>query len=1231
MMPFAAHERLFFPSGAKSHTSASERSSPSAGFPSAWRGAALGVGTALALLVPAAAQTATSQIRPEFRTAPRSLITQAIDRGRTVTIAGAVHREAAAAQDLGARDPSAPLEHMQLVLQRPQERQAAFDAEVIALHQAADPSYRHWLTPETIGAEFGPSASDIATLTGYLQSEGFTVNSVGKSGMWVDFSGTVGQVQQSLRAQIHNLRLATGEVRYGAVTEAQLPEALAPLVVSFVPIGDITPHPLVVPVRSAAQAPGRPASTAKPNDSEGGAYYVGAQDFYTIYNELPLIHAGTPTGSGTTIALLEDSDINTGDVTAFRTLMGVTPNTPSLTVMHDAGAGICSDPGTGSDEDEAVLDTEWAGTAAPRATLLFESCSTVYISAEVVVDNNLATTISLSYGSTEVGDEGGTVLFSNLWEQATAQGQTVVVSSGDVGSANTADQGNGITIVSHGLAVNGLASSPYDVAAGGTDFQDTYNQVEGDSSFGISNYWSHSNGADYSSALSYVPETTWNDTCASSLLSYDYERSNPDPNALCDDPVYGPDFLTPTGGGGGVSIWEARPTWQNGTVYGLNVAPISTYTNRLLPDLSLFAANGIWSHALDYYQSDAGGLQQAGGTSFVAPQLAGIFALVAQKTGERLGQPNFVLYSMAGVELGTTSYTAGSTCDGSGASSNVGTTSTVPASTCIFYDIQTGNNSQACSKGSNNCYTESGNDGILSTSTTSAQVAYPAAQGFDLATGIGSVNIANLVNNWQTAAAGGISFTPAVTVTATAASYTYGSPSAITYTATVAGSGSYPTSGSFPTGSVTFSGSPTISTIGNDALVQTGCSGGLPCTTGCSSSGACTETATQSYTPPGNLAAGSYTITGAYLTTNENYVSGSGTTGLTVNKQTPTVAAAPVTIGVGTATANFSATVSYVGSGVAPTGGLTFKVDSGTPVTATCTGSSSPLTCTYTGYNTSALSAGTHTLTATSVADVNYATASGSNNLNVMPGPTITFSVPIHHTMDLPFTVSASSNSSGAITYSVVSGPATISGNSVTLTGAAGTVTLMASQAASGSYAAGTQNASFSVIAGSVWFGNGAGGFGVFDLTGAPITGGFSGPGPIVDPLSLAFDASGNLWVAANGDVAEFTRQANVATGSPFQGGGISSPLAIAVDGSGQIWIANSAGTVSVLSNTGAAVSPATGYSGLGSKPAEIAIDISGNVWIPSNTANTVTRILGVAAPVVPLATGAASGPGVKP
>jgi streptogramin lyase len=195
-------------------------------------------------------------------------------------------------------------------------------------------------------------------------------------------------------------------------------------------------------------------------------------------------------------------------------------------------------------------------------------------------------------------------------------------------------------------------------------------------------------------------------------------------------------------------------------------------------------------------------------------------------------------------------------------------------------------------------------------------------------------------------------------------------------------------------------------------------------------------------------------------------------------------------------------------------------------------------------------------------------------------------------------------------------------------------VVLQASQAANGAYAAGTQNASFNVIAGSVWLGNSTGSLSTFDLTGAPITSsGYTGGGvgTIAPGLGMAFDSSGNLWVASSTGLSELTRQGVAVTSTPVTTGGISAPLAVAVDGVGQVWVANTAGTLSVVNNAGTAVSPSTGYAGAGSTPAGVAIDIAGSVWIPSSTANTVTRVIGVAAPVEPLAEGAASSPGVQP
>jgi hypothetical protein len=960
-----------------------------------------------------------------------------------------------------------------------------------------------------------------------------------------------------------------------------------------------------------------------PFDTQGTSNYaVGPQDFYTIYNESSLLTASTPiNGSGVTIALLEESAITTSDVVFFRNLFGVIPNTPvSMVVDTGFGSNTCTAPAklVSNEEGEAILDIEWTGAVAPGANLLFMQCATtsttlgVLLSAQAVVDNNLADILSLSYGEFEGAVSSQDTMFNNTWEQAASQGQTVVVSAGDSGTA-TEDGNFGDTVAKFGITVSSFSSTAWNVSAGGTDFQDTYNGQTSDPAYGIGTFWSNTNTPTFGSAKSYVPETTWNDTCASSIENAHVEGSSADGAQLCGTKA----DLNLVAGGGGPSTLHARPSWQTGTVYGLPASPAF----RLQPDVSLFAANGFWNHDLPSYESDQStALSYAGGTSFVAPQLAGVFALIKQKTGERLGQPNYVLYNMAGQEFGVGSFT-GSSCNGSGAS-GIGTSSSTPGSSCIFYDVQTGNISVDCRSGTPNCFALPGKtDGISSTSNTVETPAYPAGQGWDEATGIGSLNIANLVNNWQNAAGGGVLYTPAIAVTPATTSYTYGlPPSSIAYTATVSGPGS------FPTGSVTFSGSSPISTIGNDPLAGS---------TGCNSSSTCTESASQTYAPPGTLAGGNYTITGSYLSTNESYVSASGTATIAVNRQAPAITVSTLSIPFGTATANFTAHVAYTGSGVAPSSGLTFNVDSGTAVVATCAGSSSPVTCTYSGYNTSALVVGSHTLTATTITDGNYAVATGSNTLTVMPLPTIVFTVPNHHTQDFTFSVSATSNSSGAFTYSVVSGPATIIGSMVTLTGSAGTVVLQASQAASGIYAAGSQTASFLVIAGSAWLGNGTGSISSFDLTGTPITGasGYTGAGVgiIASPLGLAFDASGNLWVASSKGISELSRQGVAITSTAYSVGGISNPLAVAVDGAGQVWVANSNGTVSVLGNAGAAVSPSTGYSGPGSKPAGIAIDISGSVWIPSSTANTVTRILGVAAPVVPLATGAASGTGVEP
>lgn len=1177
------------------------------------------------LTIASAVHPAHAQVAPELRTAPRSLITTKIDRSRMQPTLGAVHANIRSLQDLGEVSPSLPIEHIQLLLRRPPERQAALDAQVEALHTPGSPSFHQWLTPAVFGSEFGLSGADVATLRSYLEAEGFTINFVATSNALIDFSGTAAQVERSFLTHIHNVQSPIGDVRYSAVSTASLPEAILPAVVGFVSLSNLPParpllHQAPPPDHTAAflaQSPGLHPQNTEPLG--GSTYYdLGPQDFYTIYNENSLLAATTPiNGTGQTIALLEETDINTADVKAFRTTFNVVPNTPALNVLHGSGAVTCTDPGiintaTNPEEGEAVLDTEWAGAVAPSATLLFMSCSTtatagIFLSAESVIYNNLASSMSLSYGEPEGSSDD--VLINELWEQAAAQGETVVVSAGDSGS-DTQDQG--ATVATHGLNVSGLSSTAFNVSAGGTDFQDAYNQGFGDTAFQVSTFWNATNATGYSSAKSYIPETTWNDTCAGSLVSY-YATGSTTPTAFCDTSTGYTNYRAPGGGGGGISTVHARPSWQSATVSGLPSAP----AYRLQPDISLFASNGFWGHVLDYYESDLSttALQQAGGTSFVAPQLAAVFALINQSTGQRQGQPNYVLYAMAGKELGTT--TATGACNGSG-TTGVGTTTSLPAASCIFHDVETGNISQACTKGSPNCFLDRGNYGILSSSTTSDLPAYAAAQGYDMATGLGSIDIANLVNNWKNTTTSNL-FTPTVTLASTLASYTYGSPSAITYTATVAGPGS------FPTGSVTFSGAPTIGAIGSaDALLFSA---------GCKTQGTCTESTTQAYTPPATLAGGSYTITGTYTPTNENYSSALGTIALTVNKQTPTLALASVTTPFGNAYATLTATLTFAGTGSAPTAGVNFTVNSGSVVNGACTTTTSPITCTA-SYPIGTLASGTYTISAAYPGDTNYSAAGPKTaSLSIIIKPaTITFTVPSpQHTMAPTILLAPTSNATGAFTYSVVSGPATITGPTLTLT-AAGTVQLQATQTADATYSITTATATFTVLAGSIWIGDATSDVSTVDLLGNFITAspGLTGAGigTLATPLGSAFDSSGNLWIASSTGISEFNRIGVPASTVPLTTGGVSSPLSLAVDGLGTVWIANANGTVSALTNAGLALSPSTGYpaSGATSTTGSLAIDLSGNVWVTNSSGNGLTEILGVAAPVAPPSTSLANG-----
>jgi subtilase family serine protease len=692
-----------------------------------------------------------------------------IDERALVTLPGNVRRDLTADRDLGPVEDGLQL-RLYLVLQRSPAQQADLDNLLARQQQPTAPEYHKWLTPQEFGARFGASPQDLATLSTWLEGHGFQVHGALNNLSMIDFSATAGQVRAAFHTQLRYYNIQGGRYLANA-QDPQIPAALAPAVAGIAGLSKIPPGTHHTPIHRLSYDGQAhrwldlgPAS-GEPRYYDGsGDYAVTPQDFYTIYNVNPLFTGGN-LGAGATIGLPEPTDIqfgtvnsgtgaaSGGDVATFRSLFGV-PGTLNMTVLHGSGTVTCRDPGIVSgSEDEATLDAEWANAVAPSAHLVFMACDDTsvgngFISAlTALIDNNLSDAISSSYGNSEaVTTMSEFATDDTLASQAAAQGQSFLDAAGDAGSAD-ADQNSRTTAV-RGLNVDQYAGQPLITGVGGTDFADTYDAEEGGQP--VSTYWAATNSQYYGDALSYIPETPWNSSCADSIIA---NQNGFTGAAYCASLGRTTDG-TVVGGGGGFSAHYAQPSYQPG-ILGLS----STATKRAVPDVAFFAASGYWGHYLVLCDSTTSSsactspstFGGAGGTSFTAPQFAGVTALLVTYIGERQGNLNPALYALAKAQ-----YSASATataCYSNGQTNNIGVTTALPEAACIFNDITTGNNDQPCESGSPNCYVNTGSKyGMLSTTgASSLTVGYPAGVGYDEATGLGSVNITNLIHNWNTA------------------------------------------------------------------------------------------------------------------------------------------------------------------------------------------------------------------------------------------------------------------------------------------------------------------------------------------------------------------------------------------------------------------------------------------------------------------------------------------------
>jgi hypothetical protein len=625
-------------------------------------------------------------------------ITSPIDDSSRATLAGSRPQRVLAAQDLGAVSPSLALHGISLVFSRTPAQEADLDNLITAQQNPASQLFHQWLTPSQFAARFGVAATDIAAVQFWLERQGFSVDGVSNSRNRILFSGTASQVASAFGAPLHTFKSPAfgnqpATTDFAPAADLTIPSALASSVLAIRNLSSFRLHSQL-----ATQAPRlQPQFTS----AKSGSYFLTPKDVETIYDVNPVYNSGY-NGAGQTIAVIGQSAVALTDITNFQTALGVPTKAPALFLVPSSGTSAI----VSGDESESDLDLEYSSALAPGATINFyytgnSPTKGVFDALQYVVDFGYAPIITLSYGDCEFNiDQANITAFDAVLKQAATQGQTVIAASGDSGISGCARDTNLTLAQQQAPGVNYPASSIYVTGMGGTEFPTA------DITAPNTTYWTSATGSDViSSAKSYIPEQVWNDDAAieAAILAGTIPATTSPLSA----------------GGGGVSLYEARPTWQTG------VPGIPTGTLRLVPDISLAAspnnpgylycssdttATGITGSCSNGFRDvNSKNFTLAGGTSFDAPIFAGLLAVLNQAKGYQTGQGliNPTLYTLA---------------------------STSSTYALAFHDITSGGNQ--CAAGASFC------------GTGPQTTEFMSGVGYDEASGLGSIDFNNLVTAW---------------------------------------------------------------------------------------------------------------------------------------------------------------------------------------------------------------------------------------------------------------------------------------------------------------------------------------------------------------------------------------------------------------------------------------------------------------------------------------------------
>ena len=696
-----------------------------------------------------------------FAVAP-DRISGAIAAGSSVALPGNIHHKALPQFDQGRVDPGLHMGTMTLFT-TPTASQLRALKELVAQQQdRKSPNYRKWLTPEQWADRFGLSQNDAHRIAAWLKSQGFTGVSTAHGRNWFSFTGTAAQVESAFGTEIHRFSV-DGEMHYANVTAPRIPAELAGIATGFRGLDDFRPKPMTI-----RQKPG--AGRKLRGDYYSGGLqtdFLAPGDLETIYDLKPLYDAGI-TGTGQKLVIAGQTDIYLDDLVDFRSGFGLpainsTCTTDSTGIITGCTGSASrnfvyvldgADPGVGGDVTEADLDLEWSAAIAPGAQIIFVNSTDVFTSYYYAIDNNLAPVISMSYGACEFDDNGLPADEVEL-TKANSLGITFMNSSGDSGAAECdgAQDSSTNNLAVGGLAVSYPASSPEVTGVGGT-------AIVYPTGFSGS-FWSTTNATNGGSAQNPpLPETSWNDDEELTLLESGTTAQGWQENYA----------IVATGGGVSNCAQQTsdfsncvagfgQPSWQNVTISGQASA-------RFSPDVSLLGSPNfpgyIFCTPVDAWVSSSSAVSSCspggtagitnalaltdpgndnsaaptvvGGTSASAPIFAAMVVLLNQSLSTNgLGNINPTLYALAATP-----------------------------SNGAFHQVNTGDNNVYCEVGQPaapwptalQCPTA----GVFGFSASNKD----ATTGYNLVTGLGSVDANQLANAWAGATPAPFSLTPTV-------------------------------------------------------------------------------------------------------------------------------------------------------------------------------------------------------------------------------------------------------------------------------------------------------------------------------------------------------------------------------------------------------------------------------------------------------------------------------------